>query len=98
MRIRKRSQSLAPASTVTPSPPQLPISCKYQTAQLPRAGDSLLMRPGYSKVVAECSNMQEGRRPGAETARPDAVQDHDTPQSSSDVSAEPPVTPQSCLA
>ncbi|KAG0600160.1 hypothetical protein M758_11G011600 [Ceratodon purpureus] len=80
MRIRKRSQSVAPASTV--APPQLPISCKYQ-----QPGEALvLMRPEYSRGKVECSNMQEARRL-------DGVQDHESPQSSSDVYAEPRAEP-----
>lgn len=81
MRIRKRSQSVAPVTL----PPQLPISCKYQQAP------GLLMRPEYSRgaeVVPECSNMQE-------PCRLDALKDHDSPQSSSDGAA--PVRLQSCV-
>ena len=93
MRIRKRtSQSVAPASThVTPPPPQ-PILFKYHQATSNTAGGS----PGRdssarfrgSKAAAECSNMQENR-----SCLEDG-DDHEapaSPQSSSDVYAEPPV-------
>lgn len=80
MRIRKRSQSVAPATT----PPQ-PISYKYQTSP----GDGVMRGSGGKSAVASpaavCSNIQGNRR------LDDGGSPLASPHSSSDVYAEPPV-------
>jgi hypothetical protein len=88
MRIRKRASQSA-ASTVMPPPlpqQQQPIVFKFQ-ARSSSPGDSSL-KVQQRRASAECSNMQENRswlEGGADHEAPAS------PQSSSDVYAEPPV-------
>lgn len=80
MRIRKRSSQSA---ALTP-PPQPPLLFKYQTSSAPDASELRLQR----KVAAECSNMQENRSRFGDGGDHEAPA---SPQSSSDVYAEPTV-------
>lgn len=79
MRIRKRSQLVAPATTWP-----LPISYKYQTSPTDGVMRSSRDKSAAASPATVCSSMQENRR-GDEDGLPPA-----SPQSSSEVCAEPP--------